>query len=289
MCHATNQSVNANISGRPATRPAGRAPFRSTAISPRGTSDFRMSGLLGRLTACAIVGVQRSPSRAGCSGQTTNNFKAYPCNRSKKSKSAAVAPCARALRWRQHMADDLVYSAPTYTERANTAITTSANGGTDWSGWERWLRGHLDIETQAIAEIITETIDDLEAKHDRQIRELELKLAECVGAINVLRTGKNLRVRGTFDEGARYEQLDVVAFNGSSFVALEDRPGRCPGPNWQLLASAGRRGERGSVGPRGERGLKGEPAEAGQASWRSIWIGKTIRYCCPQRMGGFTR
>ena len=47
--------------------------------------------------------------------------------------------------------------------------------------------------------------------------------------------------------------------NGSSFVALKDTPGPCPGSDWHLLASRGSRGsrgfkgERGFIGPRGER------------------------------------
>jgi hypothetical protein len=130
------------------------------------------------------------------------------------------------------MADDLIYTEPTYTERTDTAIAapTNANGGTDWSGWERWLRGHLDIQKQAMFESIAQEI----AERDHQIHELELKLAECAGAIRVLRTGKTLCVRGTFDESARYEQLDVVMINGSSFVATRDNPGPCPGEGWQF-------------------------------------------------------
>jgi hypothetical protein len=164
------------------------------------------------------------------------------------------------------MADDLIYSEPVYTERADTAIAApaSANGQeTDWSGWEKWLRGHLDIEKESIFETIIETVGDLEAQRDRQIRTLELKLAELTGTVSVLRSGRAMRVRGTFDEAARYEQLDVVAVNGSSFVATRDNPGRCPGEHWQLLASAGSRGARGFPGPRGERGERGEPAPAG--------------------------
>jgi hypothetical protein len=46
-------------------------------------------------------------------------------------------------------------------------------------------------------------------------------------------------------------RVDVVAFNGSSWVARKDNPGKLPGPDWQLLSSVGKRGAR---GPRGERG-----------------------------------
>jgi hypothetical protein len=40
----------------------------------------------------------------------------------------------------------------------------------------------------------------------------------------------------------------------TSFVALKDALGPCPGPDWHLLASCGSRGQRGIMGLRGERG-----------------------------------
>jgi hypothetical protein len=105
------------------------------------------------------------------------------------------------------------------------------------------------------------------------ISELELKLAETVGALNVLR-GKgapgSLNVRGTFDPDKVYSYFDIVAFNGSSWVATRDSPGDLPGSGWQLLSSAGKRGprgERGERGPVGEPGLSGAAAP-GFASWR---------------------
>ena len=48
--------------------------------------------------------------------------------------------------------------------------------------------------------------------------------------------------------------------DGSSFVALKDHPGPCPGADWQLLASRGSRGDRGL---KGERGLPGPKGDAG--------------------------
>ena len=70
-------------------------------------------------------------------------------------------------------------------------------------------------------------------------------------------------MRGTFDETADYRRLDVVAFNGGSFVARKDAPGPCPGSGWQLLASQGKRGVAGARGERGERGPKGDPGLSG--------------------------
>jgi hypothetical protein len=66
-------------------------------------------------------------------------------------------------------------------------------------------------------------------------------------------------VCGSFDATARYKKLDIVEFDKSSFIALDDDPG-LPGngSSWQLIAGHGMRGEKGLPGPRGERGTKGE-------------------------------
>jgi len=77
------------------------------------------------------------------------------------------------------------------------------------------------------------------------------------------RDGESITVRGTFDATAEYRCLDVVAFNGGSFIALKDAPGPCPGSGWQLLASQGKRGVAGARGERGERGPKGDPGLSG--------------------------
>ena len=69
-------------------------------------------------------------------------------------------------------------------------------------------------------------------------------------------------LRGTYYAKESYKKFDIVALNGSSFIARKDDPGECPGSGWQLHASAGRsggRGERGEQGPRGPQGPKGDP------------------------------
>ena len=58
-------------------------------------------------------------------------------------------------------------------------------------------------------------------------------------------------MRGTFKAGESYRAFDVVALNGGSFIAKKDNPGPCPGAGWQLIASQGKRGDK------GERGLQG--------------------------------
>jgi hypothetical protein len=70
-------------------------------------------------------------------------------------------------------------------------------------------------------------------------------------------------IRETYDAEARYQHLDIVAQGGSSFIARKDEPGACPGPGWQLIASAGRPGRTGPIGRTGERGEKGDKGDPG--------------------------
>jgi hypothetical protein len=62
-------------------------------------------------------------------------------------------------------------------------------------------------------------------------------------------------IKGTYREGETYGFLNIVALNGSSFIARRDNAGACPGDGWQLIASAGRPGKPGVKGERGPPGL----------------------------------
>jgi hypothetical protein len=174
-------------------------------------------------------------------------------------------------------ANGVMFSEPTYSEPIESDIERGddghaqppapiAEGEFDWNGW---IEGHKDALAdeilRATARLVVDRCGDLADKIAAQaktIAALELKLAEMRGAVDVLR-GKGapgaFNIKGTFDGSATYNFLDVVAVGNSSFVARCDRPGACPGPNWQLLAGAGRRGPRGE---RGVRGPIGEPATA---------------------------
>jgi hypothetical protein len=77
------------------------------------------------------------------------------------------------------------------------------------------------------------------------------------------RDGSSVNIRSTFDANADYRRLDVVAFNGGSFIALKDAPGPCPGTGWQLIASQGKRGTPGEKGERGPPGPRGDPGLTG--------------------------
>lgn len=77
--------------------------------------------------------------------------------------------------------------------------------------------------------------------------------------------GKSVSVRGTFSEDDEYTELDIVMMNGSSFIAIKEQPGPCPGAGWQLLASRGSRGDRGGPGIEGKQGPRGNDGAPGDS------------------------
>jgi len=105
---------------------------------------------------------------------------------------------------------------------------------------------------------VNETIDKIRTDFQEKVKEIELRLAETIGTVDVLR-GKGvpgaLHVRGTFDSSATYCLNDLVAHNGGSWVAKKDNPGPIPSENWQLVASQGKRGVQGERGPAGPAGI----------------------------------
>lgn len=74
--------------------------------------------------------------------------------------------------------------------------------------------------------------------------------------------GRSIVVRGTWDDAETYRALDMVACNGSSFVALRDDPGACPGEGWQMVAMRGKTGKPGDQGAPGRTGDRGPPGPA---------------------------
>ena len=71
--------------------------------------------------------------------------------------------------------------------------------------------------------------------------------------------GRTPAFRGAWKAASVYQALDVAMVDGSSFVALYDVPGPCPGDGWRLLAARGKSGPPGPAGAVGERGWPGPP------------------------------
>jgi hypothetical protein len=81
--------------------------------------------------------------------------------------------------------------------------------------------------------------------------------------IELVQRGADARgftVRGTWSETEDYAKNDIVMLNASSFVAISDEPGPCPGDGWHLWAGAGKTGKPGPKGDTGEKGRAGNDA-----------------------------
>jgi len=94
--------------------------------------------------------------------------------------------------------------------------------------------------------------------------------SDCADWTLLARCGRDARsptVKGTYDSGLVYHELDIVALNGGSFIARRDAPGPCPGDGWQLIARQGKPGDKGDRGDSGARGAQGEPG-IGIRGWK---------------------
>jgi hypothetical protein len=110
--------------------------------------------------------------------------------------------------------------------------------------WEAWVDAKLAEERERILSIMTEVVASLQRDFAQTVLEVRAASRPADG-----RDGRSLKVRGTWDPGASYFTLDVVALDGASFVAKRDNPGVCPGEFWQMLS---RQGKKGPPGPQGD-------------------------------------
>ena len=75
-------------------------------------------------------------------------------------------------------------------------------------------------------------------------------------------------IKGDWSSGTKYEMLDIVVYNGSSYIAKTESFTSTTNPsadttNWQLLASKGSNGDDGVKGPKGDKGDQGAEGPAG--------------------------
>ena len=73
--------------------------------------------------------------------------------------------------------------------------------------------------------------------------------------------------KGEFNEATTYQKLDVVTYQGSSFICLQKTVSNLPTNTeyWQLIAEKGEQGEQGLQGIQGEKGDTGATGETGPA------------------------
>jgi hypothetical protein len=139
------------------------------------------------------------------------------------------------------------------TRRASSARPAQQ---TDW-GERNAMVELIGDHVSHLAKEIGDHVADLETDLQRKIKALELGLAQANGALDILK-GKGVpglpNPRGTHDNKVIYSRLDIVTRDSSSFIALRDNPGACPGDGWQMVACGGKKGPQGDRGPKGDKG-----------------------------------
>lgn len=142
-------------------------------------------------------------------------------------------------------------------ERENRARTARAS-----HNWDAHVRGLIAEEHERMVDLLEQAFGEVVGDLWSDFRE-ELKRAIKLAFLE--RPGFVPRVMGTWREGEKYEPLDVVARDGGLFMCKHSNPGECPGPDWQIMSTRGKRGEPGPIGLRGERGDMGPQGPPGAA------------------------
>jgi len=112
------------------------------------------------------------------------------------------------------------------------------------TGWDRWLRGHLDIEFSKLHRALGQLLAEERHKFSVKASALDLKLAKLSGAVDVLRGAQPpppAKFPGvkTWQEDTVHHEGDIVAFAGGIYQAQRDTA-RAPGTrDWTCLAVAG--------------------------------------------------
>jgi hypothetical protein len=133
----------------------------------------------------------------------------------------------------------------------DTTISSAATWAAVQEGrasWGEWVETRLAerfgeeraFGREVIAEVLGTLVAELRDEFDR--------------ALTGLRAQRSLTVCGTYNPATEYRCLDTVALNGGSFTAKVDRPGPCPGSDWQMIACQGKKGAPGADGRDGKPG-----------------------------------
>jgi hypothetical protein len=120
---------------------------------------------------------------------------------------------------------------------------TTTNNAADYSGWEQWLRGRLNIELANLHRALGEVLATERMKFERRTGEFEVKIAKLSGAIDVLR-GAAPPPPAKFPTAKLWEdrvfhENDVVTFCGSTYQALRDTARVPTTSDWRCLAAGG--------------------------------------------------
>jgi len=154
-----------------------------------------------------------------------------------------------------------------FREQRNNALTTTAATHTP----TQESSGGFRINRESLVETLGEVISDERWREREEVQQALAPLREDIVALRTEMRGRvkgliELRgafhIRGPYHADQRYGPLDVVTVDDRWYAARSDRPGACPGPDWEPgpAGCQGATGLRGSRGPRGAQGAAGKDA-----------------------------
>ncbi len=117
------------------------------------------------------------------------------------------------------------------------------------------------VALAAIPSTVTGSITGCVNRTSGAVRIIDFQAGKrCTSRETTLSWSKGLHYRGAWSSGTSYSVLDVVTYQGSSYVAksasLGKQPAATPGA-WSLLAARGTTGATGARGAAGAQGLPG--------------------------------
>ena len=149
------------------------------------------------------------------------------------------------------------------TERRAQREAARAACSLDEARIEELLQFERDVTNETVGTLIGEMISDLR-------KELEKKMQISLRIALLEQGGMLPKVCGTWDADRTYDALSICTKDGGTFISKRSAPTECPGPDWQILACRGSRGQigpqgpRGQIGPQGPRGEMGPPGARGE-------------------------
>ena len=175
-----------------------------------------------------------------------------------RAERKAAQRCAGAPPMRENGADGVLHR-----EQENNALQTTPVAYTPTEE----PSGGFFVNREALVETLGEIISDLRAEIEQAFAPLQEEIialrTEMRGRVKgLIELRGAFHIRGPYHEDQRYQALDVVTVDDRWYAARSDRPGPCPGPNWEPgpAGCQGAKGLRGSRGPRGEQGAAGTDA-----------------------------
>lgn len=140
--------------------------------------------------------------------------------------------------------------------RKSCVVAVIALGATNLAGAQVELPHAFEAGQPARATEVNENFSAIEAAVNEAVSAIDLNAAE----IAALADQVGIEWQGAWQDGVTYERLDLVAYQGSTYVAAQDTSGAEAPDNaafWSLFAAAGEQGPDGEQGPEGPAGPQG--------------------------------